>query len=899
MTRLALNGLRGRRAATLLAGGGLLLGILGFITTASTAQTGRAVLIGEVNRAWKTPYDILVRPAHSRTPLERSAGLLRPNYVSAIYGGITGEQLRRIRSISAVSVAAPVAVVGFVNWPSIFQVQLPTDGSLKIYRVATSSTADAGLSHYPIETRYVAVAKTGTLDLYAPGAPGGPRDGGYRLTAAGHAISCERPVSCVAPKYCEHYGDGTSQCFARKLGPAYQLPVLQPIPIAGIDPQAEAALDGIDRCLTEGRYLTLGDHPRDLTRTTPSGEYIPLESIPVLISTTSFVKEEFTAQIATLSDPSTMNEETRPQRLHDWRNVTAVRRSAQELYRSFLPSVVDYQDPWPMWSGGATTYRRTGPSAVQPVALAPPAQLYVRNYGTGNNLVNFDAEGLLAPPESSDIAFRPITIHTDKSSYNPGTPYRLKQWRALGQYDPACLPQFDSLNGAGGLETYAAPSLRLPDGRELGPTRSMTGYVATPPLVLTNLAGAQWLADSSRFAQASAKAFISVIRVKVVGTEANTPVSRARLARVAYLIHLNTGLDVDVVKGSSTLPVTIDLPAGRFGRPALRATEEWSKKGVTLGFARALNWQNASLLTLLLIGSVLLAGQTAYVSVRRRRPEFGTLRAMGWSSWRLGWLVEMETLALGVVVGLLSVAVAFPLRMLLGVRAWDGSVLTAIPIAVGLCLIAGLIPALHAARGTTTGVMRGLPRVYRSRPPRSAISLSFRDVARTWRLEAIVGVLAVAIGASMVGGVILIAAVLRSHLDATALGTYLSGHVQPFQVILALLSVVIGALALGQIVALGYLERRRHLAALRAFGWPRRQIALIIVGQALSIGLGGVIVGAGALTALATVVGAGAGPFLLALAGAAGVVLVCVALATMVPLALAYGANPSELLRDE
>src|SRR5207237_7383079 len=131
-----------------------------------------------------------------------------------------------------------------------------------------------------------------------------------------------------------------------------------------------------------------------------------------------------------------------------------------------------------------------------------------------------------------------------------------------------CIPGFDPLAG-GGLETYSYPRALLPDGRALEPTRSMAGYLNSPPLLLTTLDGAEWLSDPARYAGQPGQAFISVIRVKVAGVEQPGDASVATLARVAVDIREATGLAVDVVKGASPTGVSVTLPPGAFGRPAL------------------------------------------------------------------------------------------------------------------------------------------------------------------------------------------------------------------------------------------------------------------------------------------------------------------------------------------
>src|SRR6266566_1290010 len=117
MIRLAARELSTRRLGTMLSLAALLTGAVSFVVITGTAKTTQAQLKGDIARAWKTPYDLLVRPPGSRTALERSQGLIRPNYVSGLLGGITEDQLRAIRAIPGVAVAAPVAMVGFVEWP--------------------------------------------------------------------------------------------------------------------------------------------------------------------------------------------------------------------------------------------------------------------------------------------------------------------------------------------------------------------------------------------------------------------------------------------------------------------------------------------------------------------------------------------------------------------------------------------------------------------------------------------------------------------------------------------------------------------------------------------------------------------------------------------------------------
>jgi putative ABC transport system permease protein len=890
--RLGFRELFSRRTATILSAAALLTATMSFLVLAGTAKTTRAALSGDIGRAWTTPYDLLVRPAGSRSPLEVTNGLIRPNYVSGLLGGITAKQLEAIRSIPGVDVAAPVAMVGFVEWPSAYFQALSAAGPGKTtaYRVTVTATGDAGLSRYPVEQRYVVIAKDGDLNARPTG--------GLLHLPGGGEIDCSYPVNCFARRVCG-FGPGCEVGHYPSTRDArYYLPLLQPIVIAGIDPVAEAKIAGLDRCVATGRYLSTGDHP------VASGkeEDPPFERIPVLVSTHAFIDQTLTIRIERATSPGLLAHGTSPQELRSWQPVETHTSTSANLYAHYLPSIHDYLDPWPIWSAGDVSYGTTsgggtGPSSGVLAAQDRPAQLGIYKRSNTSSEVGI-VDQLLIPPEAKEAWFRPVVEHKDGYPPFPGTPYRFKLWNAVGQYDPTCLRGFDPLAG-GGLETYSLPRVELPDGRALGPTRSMAGYVNSPPLLLTTLDGAAWLANPKRYQGQPGNAFISVIRVRVSDTQTPGAASQARLELVAARIHDATGLQVDVVKGSSTRTVRVGLPAGSFGRPALTVSEPWWEKGVAIRFTTAVRAQDLTLFALVLVGAIILVGESAFVSVRRRQAEFGVLRAIGWPVLRISWLVEVEMVLLGCAVGMVALLGGIGLRLFLLHSLPIGLAPVSLVLAVTVAGVAGVIPALSAARGSAVTVIRGRARVRRSRPPGSAALLGLRDLAGIRRVESLLGIGAVALGAALFGGVLLATRAFRDRLDVTTLGMFLGGQVRPFHVVIAVLSLVFGAVAAGQIVTLGYLERQSEFAVLRAFGWPRARVTVLLAAQGIAIGalgglLGGLVVWAGGMVAGESGSQALSG----AIAGAIVAVL-ATTLAIGGPLLLAYRSSPAEALRGE
>jgi putative ABC transport system permease protein len=840
--RLAVRGVLARPAQSLIVAIGLLLTLVGFAGLSAGARSTTATLTGDVGRAWHTPFDLLVRPPGSSEPLERTAGLIRPNYLSGIHGGITMAQLAAIRGVPGVTLAAPLASVGAVAWPSAFQVRLPkADTRTTVYRVRSVVTGQSGLSHYPVEARYVVVAPKGQLAF---------REGLLTVPGRDSPIACGYPVNCFAGSVCFD-GQCSPDAYPSSDDASYYLPLLQPVQVAGIDPRAEAELTGLGGCVVTGRLLTGGDRP---SRT---GDPEPAEVLPVMASDDAFLDQVLRVDI----DSAGLEAPDEPISIERWTPAGRRQVSLQSLYRTYLAtSVHDYLDPWPIWSAGDVRYRRVGVDhlAAEPVAADPGIYDRVNTFQE----VGIDDSALI-PPEIADPWLRPVTEHADTHAPGEGSPYRSKLWDVVGRYDPHCLPGFDPLAGAT-LEAYAAPDVRMSDGRQITPSRAMSDYVASPPLLLTTLSGARWLANPDRYRGQPGSAFISVIRVRVDGTDTPGEASQARLAAAAAAIRDRTGLQVDTVKGASTRSISVDLPAGTFGRPALTVEEQWSVKGVALTFLTAVRTQDHVLLGLLLIDAGLLVGQASYIAVRQRRTQLAMLRALGWSTLRLAALIELETFVIGFFAGLTALLAAVPILHHLGQPLALAALLP--PLGIAIAGLSALPAAWSASRRSASAAMSGRHAVRASRPSSTTARLAARELRRTWPLETAIGVVAVAMGAALVGLVVLVAAGFRSHLDATVLGTALDTQVRPFHVVLAGLTLALGSAAAAEVVLLAWLSRRHELGVLKALGWSGARLARLVCWQALIVGVGGATVAVPAVLGGARLLEAPAGSVGLAVA---------------------------------
>lgn len=147
---------------------GVFVAALSFTVLTGTPRTARLEVRGTVAASFRSAYDILVRPRGSRTALEREAGLVRPNYLSGLFGGITLRQWRRIRRLPGVEVAAPIANVGYVLATFSLPVDLTRFDSGRgrvVLRVRTRWITDRGLTRIDDVPGYVYVTDRPILPL--------------------------------------------------------------------------------------------------------------------------------------------------------------------------------------------------------------------------------------------------------------------------------------------------------------------------------------------------------------------------------------------------------------------------------------------------------------------------------------------------------------------------------------------------------------------------------------------------------------------------------------------------------------------------------------------------------------------------------------------------------------
>jgi len=608
--------------------------------------------------------------------------------------------------------------------------------------------------------------------------------------------------------------------------------------IAAVDPVAEAKLDGLDHAVISGRYLA--ENAQDVSNAGDAAT-----EFPVIAASTSGMDEYALTELQALGSPATPPAMNAPWLTREasvpGHTLVTVRTTAQQAYRELLSemsaksgSEVDVSG---YWNVGPASYRRTGSGALRPLLVHNPASAF---YAGPETVISMDNE---------DNQYRALTVHAPLANaftQFPASP------QLVGIYNPAKINEFDPLSRVplGAYEPVAAvpataASRKALHNSDLLPNQDLGGYVSQPVDLVTSLSALSALHAGGYYTgDLHAGDPISVIRVRVAGVTGPNPVSLARIREVAQQIEVRTHLTVDIVAGSSPSPTTIDLPAGKFGQPALTLSENWVKKGVAVAILTAIDKNSLVLFVLILVVCVLFVANSASAAIRARRRELGVLACLGWTRPRLFTAVLGELAAIGLAAGLLGATAALPLSSALGLHASPGRAALAVPIAVAVALIAGLAPAWLAATAQPVASVRPpVLAVRRARQPGGITALAAVNVLRTPG-RALVGAISLAVGITALTILAALTFAFRGVLVGSLLGNAVAVQVRGVDYIAVSATVTLGVLAVADVVFLNIRERAPELATIRAFGWPEAALSRLVITEATIIGLTGSLAGA-------------------------------------------------------
>lgn len=912
---------------------GILIATTSFTVLTGTSRTSELRVTGTVRSSFRSAYDILVRPPRSTTSIERASGLVQGNYLSGIFGGISLDQFREVKSVPGVDVAAPVANLGYVDVIEPVLVDLRGDVSndpVQLYRIRPTFQAVGARSRYPDADGYVYFTRRAPFVGGNVGqAPRERAPNGQLLDVCGGYYAYISTINGL-PSVFDVRSRSAITCFSTRTPGlpqganagaeadlptsviGYRLNFVVPLLLAAIDPDQERRLVGLDRTVVSGRTLTgsdaVGTYQLDAVRALPGGgsshvlETHPIA--PVMASVRTYLDERLHVQVDRLRIPPGLDVPrmlasvsarqgltTLPGEPLSSRTVTAT-----DAYRRLLSSyehapqgVGDYLSP------GAVAYESDG-TRLMPQATSNPASNYGAFY--------------VVPFDNLDTQFRRVTNHpqtncTAGCARDGGLP--IPYIKLVGQFDPRRLPGFNPLSEVP-LESYRPPEVtgadegtrRLLNDRPLGPDRNVGGYIAQPPLLLTSLQSLPAFTRTRDPLDSSNTAPVSVIRVRVAGVRGPDALSRERVNQAALEIRRRTGLDVDVTIGSSPAPQTVLLPSGKFGRPQMLVEERWVKKGVAVTILSAVDRKSLVLFSLILVVCGLFVTNAAAASVRARRTELGVLACIGWSAGRLYTAILGELAILGLLAGSVGALLAVPLTRLLNQPLSGSRLVIAIPAASVLAVLAGLQPGFRAAHAVPADAVRpAVSAGRRGRPARSVLRLAISNLTRLPGRTA-VGAAALAVGVAALTILLAITLAFRGVLVGSLLGDAIAIRIRSVDYVAASAAIALGGLSVADVLYLNVRERAPELAILRATGWTDAVLSSLVVWEGVGIGLIGALTGTAVGLAAATSFTGVPLLRLLPAAVAASVVGVAItAAASAVPVLLLRNMSTAPLLAEE
>lgn len=843
----------------------VLVAVAAFIVLTGSVTQSRLETNRTVNANYRGSYDILVRPRGTHTAIESATGLVRPNYLSGIYGGITQAQLKTVQRIKGVGVAAPIAMVGelleTVDYPVDVTRYLKPDGR-DVIRFSSRYISRHGAAASVGPSGYVYVTPSSLTESTLSGNPNdtsGPREKTGPDSDVPVCTYSATGTRDASPFTSAHLW--TNSCWGRagggagsgwsELGPGRYAAVIRwsfPVTLAAIDPLAESAMTGLNRTVSGGRYLTAQDGPTRLT-----GRQSGVVNVPVIASDATAVDEQLRLKVESLPPAAVsivltggVRDATRAEIMAlPGTHAGEVTVDAGDVLKSWLlqaaaapPTVDGY------WTPGQVKYSASVTGVLTPTPVSLPNSTWRSDMNTGGG-------GYAAvPPDAADTSFRTLTPHKLLTKAANADALAIPQLDVVGSFDPRKIAGYSALSKVP-LETYEEPEAAPGDpltrqrlgGKALAPDLNPAGYLQSPPLLITTLDSVRAFSDPAAFTDTHPTAPVSVIRVRVAGVEGADAASRERVRLVAQEIQRTTGLDVDVTIGSSPAPTLVRLPASRLGSPALTVSESWVKKGVATRIVQAINAKSAALFALILLACALVVMNAAGASVRVRRAELGVLACLGWRPATLFRSVLLELLVIGLAGGIGGALVALPVAAAVGSPLGPARTALAVPVAVSLALVAALGPAVRAAYASPANGVRppGRASIRRVRL-RGTATMSAAAVLRT-PARTLTAALGLAVGVGTLTGLLTIRLAFRSQVVGSLLGNAVALQVRTPDLVAAATVALLGLVAIVDLLYLDVREQARYYAALAAAGWRDIALVKLVVLQAVIVGLLGATAG--------------------------------------------------------
>ncbi|MDE0563579.1 ABC transporter permease, partial [Exiguobacterium sp. B2(2022)] len=709
----------------------LLVGVLivstGLSYLVGLTESNKGTVVSELEKRWKSSYHIVVRPPGTRSVTE-DLDLLEPNYMSGLQGGITLEQYEQIKQIDDIEVAAPIAMIGSYDYfkdVGEFKLDRPV-----VYRVKFTEKTDTGARVESDEYSTYFLGQWQPTDA----------DPGYGLSP-----------TMPGEKFTAGFGSNFM--------------------IAGIDPEAEAALVGLDEAMIEKENVSQYFEQTGQTKSENG-----IIEMPVIMSTKTFVDStmEFDLEEVQLPFDSTNTREiaskirdaggqeyldTLDGKLLDQIGSISSKQVHKELVDTFLKDgTLDFEN-----DDQAFNFLAFKPSSLNYQTVKSP---FDERWPFAYQVQPYEV------PEDSIYPYkqmyRPLSLYGETSDNWP----RVKL-NYIGLFDPEKLDMArDPLTDLP-METYFpakadwvidANDEPVNPVKEMLPVNNDRGFLTRPPLVLTTLEAAAAIIGEKP---------ISAIRVNVSGVDELNEESEAKLQAIAKEIEEMTGLITDVTLGSSPQMALTYLPGLKEGEALGWVQQPWVRLGSSFTIFEETKMGMGGVIASVILVAILYVFTSNVIMLYARKKEFAVLLSLGWGPRQLSRLLLLEACLLGSVVALIAWLILGSF-LLAGDTATTGLRVILIGFAgLAIYLLGSLVPMMMIRRikpyealrsGATT---RGL-RLVRSE---GVIGMAFNQLVTQWK-RTLLTLLAIAVPTSLFMFFLFVSVRLQGVMFTSLLGEY-------------------------------------------------------------------------------------------------------------------------------
>lgn len=906
---------------SLLASSGFLLAACALILLSATTLTTVVQARRIISQQWRSTYDLVVLPAQDTSSPNQP---IPANQFAGYDGGISIQQYQQIRAISGVAVAAPLAFLGYAQYPALTILVGPDTLTPGYYQLSWTQMAWTG--------QHQQVVNQQTWTFYE-----GPNTESCTVSAPcfvdSKTVASEAELGVTG-----HWTQGVGEY-------TEMIPDVDTFLLAAIDPEAEDQLFHLDQHVTTGRMLTAQDQlQRNRVQPTVSFnlEQGVNDNFPVLLNTSALAQQQvsLTASLMHIITPILDPNEL----LARYGSQALSKFPRQAIFAGPLPQARTQPNLFSAgtglyWDGQRWQVRQFSPGALNyPLHLlnfvSTPAHLpYQPTTGPAGStqsaytLVPNPVQSV-AGTASAGVIFRPLlplpgtdsVLNTQVSE--EGSAFTILNGTA---YTPQVIGQFNGTQVADEFmhtlsalpeSAYAAPSATvrydahgqpvLPTS--VAPTSYPGGWLQPPPEALTTLAAAQQMQGNN---------CISVIRVRLTGMITPDEAGMRRVAQVAQAIRQQTGLSVLITLGSSPQSVLVNVPGLAQGQDGATAPvpspgwmgESWIVPGVGLTYLNQSQTTRTLLLGAVLLVSLgyLLVTLSSLVTAQRR--EFGILSALGWEPWQPALLFLGEVFLLALLGGVVGLGIALLLVVILGISpSWD-IVAWTLPAVLTLALLSMLVPLWQLWRVQPAAVLRAHTAIIPQRTTRFAFSIS-RRLPIVWSM-ALRNLARSPVRTCIAVGSLFLSALLltimldgllafRQALQGTDLGAYILLQTAIPQLAGAIFALTLTFLNVADVLLLQVHERHKEIGVLHAIGWRSSIVQQLFVQEGMTLAMLGILPGCFVALFLVSFVQSTKGVSTLTVAGAAALILFMVsALATLPALTAARKTHVIDILRAE